>query len=57
MHIPIVILTARQVGDDTKRALEGCAAEILQKPVTISKIQEVLLKYLAVRVEESAKAI
>ncbi len=57
MHIPIVILTARRVGHDIKRALEGCAAEILQKPVTIPKIQEVLLKYLSVRVEEPAEEI
>ncbi len=45
MHIPIVILTARHMSDDAKRALESGAVEILQKPVTIQKIQEVLLKY------------
>ncbi len=45
MHIPIVILTARHMSDDTKRALESRAVEILQKPVTIPKIQEVLLNY------------
>lgn len=54
MHIPIVILTARRAHDETKRALESGAVEVLQKPVSIPEIQEALLKYLSIRVRKSA---
>ncbi len=45
-HIPIVMLTALRMCPDIIRALESGAAEILQKPVTLPRIQEVLRKYL-----------
>jgi CheY-like chemotaxis protein len=45
-QIPIVMLTALRMCPDIIRALESGAAEILQKPVTLPRIQEVLRKYL-----------
>jgi CheY-like chemotaxis protein len=51
-HIPIIILSALGSCPDIKCALEAGAAEILQKPVRIAELQEVLSKYLSIGVEE-----
>ncbi len=50
-HIPIVILTALGKSVDTKHALEAGAAEILQKPIMLPRLREVLHKHLPVEVE------
>ncbi len=47
-HIPIVILSALHMCPDIKRALESGAAGILQKPVSVLKIQEILSKHLPI---------
>ncbi len=56
-HIPIVLLTALRMCPDIIRALESGAAEILQKPVTLSRIEEVLRKHLSVKVGTSAEGL
>ena len=43
---PVVIQTAYGGLPIAKRALEAGAAEILQKPISIAEIQQVLRKYL-----------
>ncbi len=56
-HIPIVLLTALRRCPDIIRALESGAAEILRKPATLSRIQEVLRKYLSVKVGTSTQGL
>lgn len=51
-HIPIVILSALRMCPDIKRALEAGAVEILQKPVNVPKIQEVLSRTLPYQSED-----
>jgi len=45
--IPVVVQTAFGSGPNSKRALEVGAAEIMQKPVSISQVQAILKKYLS----------
>jgi len=47
-HIPIVILSALRMCPDIKRALKAGAAEIVQKPVSVLKIREILSKHLSI---------
>lgn len=47
-HTPIVILSALSMCPDIKRALESGAAEILQKPVSVLKLKEILSKHLSI---------
>jgi two-component system, cell cycle response regulator DivK len=54
-HIPIVILSALQLRPELKCALEAAAAEILQKPVRVAELQEVISKHLSVGVEVSTQ--
>lgn len=54
-HIPVVILTAARNCLDAKRALESGAAEVLQKPVSVPKIQEIVSKYLPIGQEASSQ--
>ena len=45
--IPVVVQTAFGSGPNSKRALEAGAAEIMQKPISISQVQAILKKYLS----------
>jgi CheY-like chemotaxis protein len=45
--IPVVIQTAFGSGPNSKRALEVGAAEIMQKPISISQVKAILKKYLS----------
>jgi CheY-like chemotaxis protein len=45
--IPVVVQTAFGSGPVSKRALEVGAAEIMQKPISISQIQIMLKRYLS----------
>jgi CheY-like chemotaxis protein len=45
--IPVVIQTAFGAGSAAKRALNAGAAELMQKPISITDIQKVLVKYLS----------
>lgn len=56
-HIPIVILTALPNCPSTQHAVESGAAEILQKPVTVPRIQELLSKYLFNEADTSTKTM
>jgi CheY-like chemotaxis protein len=46
-HIPIVIQTAFGASASAKRALEAGAAEMMQKPISITDIQKLVVKYLS----------
>jgi CheY-like chemotaxis protein len=46
-HIPIVIQTAFGASTAAKRALEAGAAEMMQKPISITDIQKLVGKYLS----------
>ena len=46
-HIPVVVQTAFGSGPNAKRAMEAGAAEIMQKPISITDIQKLLSKYLS----------
>jgi two-component system, cell cycle response regulator DivK len=45
--IPVVVQTAFGSGPNAKRAMEAGAAEIMQKPISITDIQKLLRKYLS----------
>ena len=47
--IPVVIQTAFGAGSAAKRALDAGAAELMQKPINITDIQKLLVKYLSTR--------
>jgi CheY-like chemotaxis protein len=53
MHIPIVLLTALRVWPEIfKRALlSRTAAEIMQKPIALPAIEDIVRRYLSVRTE------
>jgi CheY-like chemotaxis protein len=46
-HIPIVILTAFGASAAAKRGLEAGAAEMMQKPISITDVQKLVGKYLS----------
>ncbi len=46
-HIPIVIQTASSTSSAAKRALGAGAAELMQKPISITDIQRLIIKYLS----------
>ena len=59
-HIPVVIQTAFGTGPNAKRAVEAGAAEIMQKPISITDIQKLLSKYLSsgdVRAKADSRSI
>jgi CheY-like chemotaxis protein len=45
-NIPVLISTAYASGVDEKRALDAGAAEILMKPLDLTRLREVLSRYL-----------
>jgi CheY-like chemotaxis protein len=45
-NIPVLIITAYAAGVDTQRALDAGAAEILVKPLDLTRLREVLSRYL-----------
>jgi CheY-like chemotaxis protein len=47
--IPVLVVTAYGAGIDTRRALAAGAAEILHKPLDLTALPNVLLRYLSAR--------
>jgi CheY-like chemotaxis protein len=45
--IPLLVITAYAAGIDTRRALDAGAAEILHKPLDLTKLPIVLRRYLS----------
>jgi two-component system, cell cycle response regulator DivK len=48
-HIPVLVVTAYAAGIDTRRALDAGAAEILHKPIDITRLSNVVRRYLSAR--------
>ena len=44
--IPVIVQTAWNAGIHTNRALEAGAAEILHKPIDVTRLRDILQKYL-----------
>ena len=47
--IPLLVITAYVAGIDTRRALDAGAAEILHKPIDVTRLSNVLRQYLSAR--------
>ena len=47
--IPLLVITGYAAGIDTRRALDAGAAEILHKPIDVTRLSNVLRRYLSTR--------
>jgi CheY-like chemotaxis protein len=47
--IPLLVITGYAAGIDTRRALDAGAAEILHKPIDVTRLSNVLRQYLSAR--------
>lgn len=53
--IPLLVLTAYPAGIETRRALDAGATEILHKPVDVTKLSNILHRYLSARTKTGAR--